>query len=140
MNYIALDIETATGNRNSICQIGLVLFNSIGLVLVEFYHLEDSLEKFKELYNIYGTWIVIIAGFTPFPFKVITIASGLFELNILIFLFCSLISRGARFYIVAGLLYLFGENIKKFIDTYFNILTVLFFVLLVGSILIVRII
>lgn len=120
--------------------IGLVLFNSIGLVLVEFYHLEVSLEKFKELYNIYGTWIVIIAGFTPFPFKVITIASGLFELNILIFLFCSLISRGARFYIVAGLLYLFGENIKKFIDTYFNILTVLFFVLLVGSILIVRII
>tara|TARA_B100002051_G_C16526828_1_gene530628 strand:- start:205 stop:789 length:585 start_codon:yes stop_codon:yes gene_type:complete len=119
--------------------IGFVLFNSIGIIVVEFYHLDDSLQNFKELYNSYGAWIVIIAGFTPFPFKVITIASGLFELNFIIFIFCSILSRGARFYLVSGLLYIFGESIKKFIDDYFNILTILFFVLLIGSVFILKV-
>ena len=120
--------------------IGLVLFNSIGIFLVNFYHLGDSVNEFKNYYNAYGAWIVIIAGFTPFPFKVITIASGLFQLNFVIFILCALISRGARFYLVSGLLYLFGEKIKIFIDKYFNILTILFFILLIGSILIIKII
>ena len=119
--------------------IGLLLFNSIGIIVVEFYHLDESIQRFKELYNLYGAWIVIIAGFTPFPFKLITIASGLFELNFIIFIFCSIFSRGARFYLVSGLLYFFGENIKKFIDKYFNILTILFFVLLIGSVLILKV-
>ena len=120
--------------------IGLILFNSIGIVLVEFYHMEDSIESFRNLYNAYGAWIVIIAGFTPFPFKVITIASGLFQLNFFIFIISSLLSRGARFYLVAGLIFLFGESIKNFIDKYFNFLTILFFILLVGGILIIRLI
>ena len=120
--------------------IGYILFNSIGILLVNFYHLSDEVSDFKNYYNIYGAWIVIIAGFTPFPFKVITIASGLFQLNIIIFIVCSILSRGARFYIVAGLLYLYGDKIKKFIDKYFNSLTILFFVILIGSILIIKII
>ncbi len=120
--------------------IGLILFNSIGIFLVNLYHLEDALENFRSYYNLYGAWIVIIAGFTPFPFKVITIASGLFQLNFYIFVLCSLISRGARFYIVAGLIFYFGEKMKIFIDKYFNILTILFFVLLLGSILIIKVI
>ena len=120
--------------------IGLILFNSIGIVLVEFYHMEDSIESFRNLYNAYGAWIVIIAGFTPFPFKVITIASGLFQLNFFIFIISSLLSRGARFYLVAGLIFIFGESIKNFIDKYFNFLTILFFILLIGGILIIRLI
>ena len=119
--------------------IGLLLFNSIGIHLVNFYHLDESINEFKNYYNTYGAWIVIIAGFTPFPFKVITISSGLFQLNFIIFILCSILSRGARFYLVAGLLYFFGEKIKIFIDKYFNILTILFFVLLIGSILIIKI-
>ena len=119
--------------------IGLLLFNSIGIVLINFYHLEESINEFKNYYNSYGAWIVIIAGFTPFPFKVITIASGLFQLNFFIFLICSIISRGARFYLVAGLLYFFGKKIKLFIDKYFNILTILFFIILIGSILVIKI-
>ena len=120
--------------------IGLILFNSIGIVLVEFYHMEDSIESFRNLYNAYGAWIVIIAGFTPFPFKVITIASGLFQLNFFIFIISSLLSRGARFYLVAGLIFLFGESIKNFIDKNFNFFTILFFILLIGGILIIRLI
>ena len=119
---------------------GFLLFNSVGMFLINFYNLGESVNEFKNYYNLYGAWIVIIAGFTPFPFKVITIASGLFQLNFLIFILCSILSRGARFYIVAGLLYLFGKKIKIFIDKYFNILTILFFVLLIGSILLIKII
>tara|TARA_A100001011_G_scaffold378719_1_gene443806 strand:+ start:502 stop:1086 length:585 start_codon:yes stop_codon:yes gene_type:complete len=120
--------------------IGFLLFNSIGIFLINFYHLGDSVNEFKNYYNAYGAWIVIIAGFTPFPFKVITIASGLFQLNFIIFILCSIISRGARFYLVAGLLYLFGEKIKIIIDKYFNFITILFFILLIGSILMIKII
>ena len=118
--------------------IGLILFNSIGIILINLYHLNDSINEFKNYYNLYGPWIVVIAGFTPFPFKVITIASGLFQLNFIIFILCSFLSRGARFYLVAGLLYLYGEKIRIFIDRYFNFLTILFLVLLIGSILFIK--
>ena len=120
--------------------IGLLLFNSIGILLINFYHLDEHVTQFKEYYNSYGAWIVIIAGFTPFPFKVITIASGLFQLNFIIFILCSALSRGARFYLVASLLYFYGNGIKIFIDKYFNLLTILFFILLIGGILIIKII
>tara|TARA_Y100001936_G_C15797120_1_gene519537 strand:- start:118 stop:702 length:585 start_codon:yes stop_codon:yes gene_type:complete len=120
--------------------IGLILYNSIGVLLINFYNLGEHVYLFKNYYNSYGAWIVLIAGFTPLPFKVITIASGLFQLNFLIFLICSLFSRGARFYLVSSLLYLFGDKIKIYIDKYFNFLTILFFVLLIGSILVIRVI
>ena len=120
--------------------IGLMLFNSIGMFLINFYHFDEQVTQFKNYYNSYGAWIVIIAGFTPFPFKVITIASGLFQLNFIIFILCSFFSRGARFYIVTGLLYFFGDKIKIFIDKYFNLLTIIFFILLIGGILIIKVI
>ena len=115
--------------------IGYALFNSIGIILVNFYGMTEYIGNLNEYYNNYGIWFVLIAGFTPLPFKIITIASGLFQLNLIIFILCSLVARGGRFYLIAGLLYLFGEVIKKFIDRYFNFLTVLFFILLIGSIL-----
>ena len=115
--------------------IGYALFNSIGIILVNFYGMTEYIGNLNEYYNNYGIWFVLIAGFTPLPFKIITIASGLFQLNLIIFILCSLVARGGRFYLIAGLLYLFGEAIKKFIDRYFNFLTVLFFILLIGSIL-----
>ena len=120
--------------------IGLIIFNSIGIFVVNFYNLAESVDDFKNYYDLYGAWIVIIAGFTPFPFKAITIASGLLQLNFIIFILCALLSRGARFYLIALLLYLFGEKIKIFIDKYFNILTILFFILLIGSIFIIKVI
>ena len=118
--------------------IGLTVFNSIGILLLNFYQLGEQVAEFKSYYNSYGAWIVMIAGFTPFPFKVITISSGLFQLNFIVFIICSILSRGLRFYIVTGLLYFFGDKIKLFIDKYFNILTILFFIILIGSILIIE--
>ena len=115
--------------------IGFDLFNSIGIILVNFYGMNEYIENLKDYYNNYGVWFVLIAGFTPLPFKIITIASGLFQLNLIIFILCSIIARGCRFYLIAFLLYLFGEVIKQFIEKYFNILTILFFVLLIGGLL-----
>ena len=118
--------------------IGFFLFNSIGTLIVEFYHLTNSFNTFENYYKEYGMLIVLGAGFTPFPFKFITIASGVFSLNIFLFIFTAFIARGFRFYLLAILLFIFGEKIKFLIDKYFNILAVLFFILLIGSFMLIK--
>ena len=118
--------------------IGYFFYNSVGIYIVEFYHLENSFSVFGNYYKEFGILIVLGAGITPFPYKFITIASGVFELNIFLFIIISIIGRGLRFYLIAILLYFFGEKIKLIIDKYFNILTIVFFILLVGSVFIIR--
>ena len=118
--------------------IGYFFFNSLGIYIVEFYHLENSFNVFEDYYKEFGILIVLGAGITPFPYKFITIASGVFGLNIFLFIIVSIIGRGLRFYLIAILLYFFGEKIKLIIDKYFNILTIVFFILLVGSVFIIR--
>ncbi len=118
--------------------IGYFFFNSVGIYIVEFYHLENSFSIFESYYKEFGILIVLGAGITPFPYKFITIASGVFGLNIFLFIIVSFIGRGIRFYLIAILLYFFGEKIKLIIDKYFNILTIVFFILLVGSVFIIR--
>ena len=118
--------------------IGYFFYNSIGILIIEAYHLSDSFNAFESYYNKYGILIVLGAGFTPFPFKFITIASGVFNLNIFLFIITAIIARGFRFYLLAILLFVFGEKIKNLIDKYFNMLAILFFILLVGSVLLVK--
>ena len=118
--------------------IGYFFYNSIGIIIIDAYHLSNSFSSFESYYNQYGILIVLGAGFTPFPFKFITIASGVFNLNILLFITTTIIARGLRFYLIAGLLFVFGEKIKVLIDKYFNILAILFFILLIGSVLLIK--
>ena len=113
--------------------IGLFLFETIGQWVLQFYGLTDAFAGFELKFQQWGWWLVLMAGFTPFPYKVITIASGVFHLNIPIFIAASIISRGGRFFIEAVLLYHYGEKIRRFIDRYFGLLTILFFVLLLGG-------
>ena len=118
--------------------IGYFFYNSVGIYIVDFYHLENSFNIFESYYKEFGILIVLGAGITPFPYKFITIASGVFGLNIFLFIIVSIIGRGLRFYLIAILLYFFGEKIKLIIDKYFNFLTFVFFILLVGSVFIIR--
>ncbi len=118
--------------------IGYFFYNSVGIYIIDFYHLENSFNIFENYYKEFGILIVLGAGITPFPYKFITIASGVFGLNIFLFIIVSIISRGLRFYLIAILLYFFGEKIRLIIDKYFNILTIVFFILLVGSVFIIR--
>jgi len=93
-------------------------------------------EKFETVRNSYedwNFWVVFTAGFTPLPFKLITVSAGLFKINFAIFVVASVISRSARFFLVSGLMWKFGPKIKPFIDKYFNWLALLFAVLLVGG-------
>jgi len=118
--------------------IGYYFYNNLGIYIVEFYHLENSFSVFEDYYKEFGILIVLGAGITPFPYKFITSASGVFGLNIFLFIIISIVGRGLRFYLIAILLYFFGEKIKLIIDKYFNILTIVFFILLVGSVFIIR--
>ena len=95
-------------------------------------------EHISALYNQYNFWIVFTAGFTPIPYKLITITAGVFQLNFPIFLIASIISRGLRFFIIAGLIWKYGAPIKVFIEKYFNYLALAFTVLLVGGFFVIK--
>jgi len=130
-------VSSVIGGVAGYC-IGYFFFTNIGTLIVEYYDLSDQFNSFEVYYNQYGMWIVLGAGFTPFPFKFITIASGFFNLNIFLFIGVAIIARGLRFYLLALLLKIFGEMIKNLIDKYFNFLATLFFILLVGSIVLLK--
>ena len=99
---------------------------------------ESLFERVTANFQDYGFWYVFAAGFTPIPYKVFTIASGVFKLNFILFLVASAISRSLRFFAVAALFRKFGPSIKVFIEKYFNILAILFFILLLAGFLVVK--
>ncbi len=94
---------------------------------------EEVFNAVSARYEEYGFAIVFTAAFTPIPYKVITIAAGVCTINFPLFMFASVVGRSARFFLVAGLMFFFGEKIKGFIDRWFNYLTILFAILLVGG-------
>jgi len=118
--------------------IGAKLMQSVGYPILRFYGAMDKFEYVATQYRTYDAIAVGIAGLTPIPFKVFTIAAGACKLNIPRFLIAAFISRGVRFFAVSTLLFFFGERIKKFIDRYFNLLTIIFAVLLVGGFIILK--
>ncbi len=113
--------------------IGYFLFEAVGRPLFEFYGYMDAFAAFRGQFNAWGAWVVAGAGLTPFPYKVITIASGVTALDPVVFVVASMLSRGARFFLLAGLLWYFGPPIRRFIENHLGKLTVIFFALLVGS-------
>ncbi len=118
--------------------IGLTLFAAIGEPILQFYGAMEKYELVQGYYRAYDAWAVGVAGFTPIPYKVFTISAGAFQISFLVFVLASVISRSARFFLVAGLIRQFGGPIRSFIDRYFNLLTVVFTVLLVGGFLALR--
>ncbi|BBO71912.1 cytochrome b561 [Desulfosarcina alkanivorans] len=118
--------------------IGWQFMASVGNRIVEFYGLTGNVAYIERLYNTYDAWAVGIAGFTPIPYKVFTIAAGMFKINFTVFVLASMVSRSARFFLVGGLIYLFGPRIQRFIDRYFDLLAVTFTVLLVGSFILIK--
>ncbi len=118
--------------------LGWQFMDLVGIRIVEFYHLQAQWDKIGGWYKEYNAWAVGAAGFTPLPYKVFTLAAGAFEINFPVFVLASLVSRSARFFIVAGLIYKFGAPIKVFIEKYFNILSIVFIVLLFAGFVLVK--
>ena len=98
----------------------------------------DGFNRIQSMYDRWNFWIVFTAGFTPIPFKLITISAGTFNINFLMFVVASIISRSARFFIVASLIKLFGDPIKEFIEKYFNLLAIVFTILLIGGFIFIK--
>ncbi len=113
--------------------IGALGYEYFGKPILAFYGREDMFEKLSNWYNTWGGWGVLFAAVTPFPYKVLTIFSGATGLNIALFTLVSIIGRGLRFFLVAGLLRKFGEPIQNFIEKRLNLLFVVGMVLLIGG-------
>jgi membrane protein YqaA with SNARE-associated domain len=113
--------------------IGAFLYESLGQWLISLYGYADKLEEFRTLYREYGAWIILIKGLTPIPYKLVTIASGLAGYDFVWFVVLSVITRGVRFFMIAGLLKYYGEPIRAFIEKRLELVTIIFFVILVGG-------
>ena len=118
--------------------IGFLFYDTVGRFLIELYGYADKVETFRGAYDEWGHWIVLIAGVTPFPFKVVTIASGFVGYNLLWFAIFSLITRGVRYFAIAGLLYFFGAWAREFIERRLELLAGISLVLLVGGFVAIR--
>ena len=113
--------------------IGYFLFQAIGKPILGFYGHAGSLDQVFAWFKEWGVWILIAKGWTPFPYKVLTILAGAAEMALVPFMVASIIARAMRFYLVAGLLYFFGEPIRAFIEKRLALVTTLFLIALVGG-------
>lgn len=118
--------------------IGAVFYDQIGQPILVTLGKEAYFDQFQQRYNDWGIWVVLTAGVTPFPYKVITILSGATSLPLGIFMATSVVARGLRFFVLAGLLWKFGPPIRRFIERRLGLLFILFMILLLGSFVLVR--
>jgi membrane protein YqaA with SNARE-associated domain len=149
---LAISVSKKSIKYALICSIGSVLggcfgyflgyefFEHIGRPIIDIYGVTDKFEFVSQKYQQNAFSAVAVAGFTPIPYKVFTITAGACNVNFLTFVIASAISRSARFFVIAGLIYLFGAKIKIFIDKYFNIISIAFVVLLIGGFAIIKLI
>ncbi len=133
-----------------LCSVGSVLGGCFGYLIgwqfmagfgdkiINLYGFGDKYAYIQDLFIKYDAWAIGIAGFTPIPYKIFTIAAGTFKINFTVFLIASVISRSARFFVVGGLIYYFGPRIQGFINKYFDILAVVFTILLIAGFVIIK--
>jgi membrane protein YqaA with SNARE-associated domain len=119
--------------------LGLGFMDTIGVKILDWYGLQDKYEVVQNLYRQYDALALGAAGFTPLPYKLFTITAGAFKINFVTFILVSLLSRAARFFLVAAVIYKFGAPVRNFIERYFNLLSILFFILLIGGFLAVKV-
>ena len=118
--------------------LGLWFMDSLGMHILDWYGLHEKYDIVQKLYQQHDALAVGAAGFTPLPYKLFTITAGAFKINFVTFMIVSLLSRSARFFLVAGLIYKFGSPVRSFVERYINLLSILFFILLIGGFLIIK--
>jgi len=113
--------------------IGFFFFETIGKWVIDLYGLQNGFAQYQDQFNEWGLWIILIKGLTPIPYKIVTIASGAAHFNLLVFALASVVTRGARFFLVATLLYFFGEPIRSFIERRLTLVTTAFVAIIVAG-------
>lgn len=136
--YAALCTLTSVAGGIAGYFIGALLFEEVAKPILQMYGYADQFNTFAQRYNEWGIWLVVMAGVTPFPYKVITIASGATGLNLPVFVLASIASRGFRFFVVSALLYYAGPAMREFIERRLGLLFSLFVALLIGGFVAVR--
>jgi len=156
---LALGLRTKALRLAFICSLGSILGAIFGYVIGSFLWWEgvnqfswlarlffnvipgftpEIFYSIQTKYEIWNFWVVFTAGFTPIPFKVITISAGAFDINFILFVIASTLSRSARFFLLSALIWKFGEPMRDFIDKYFNLLAIIFMILLIGSFFLIK--
>ncbi len=120
--------------------LGFWFMDGIGMSIIDWYGLTEKYGLVQHYFKEYDVWIVGTAGFTPIPYKLFTITAGVVHANFVTFMAVSLVARAARFFLVAGLIWKFGPQIRYFINRYFNILSIVFVVLLAGGFLLIKLV
>jgi membrane protein YqaA with SNARE-associated domain len=118
--------------------IGAELLERVAMPILRAYHAEAALGNFQKMYGRWGLWVILVKGLTPIPYKLVTIASGAAHFNFPIFVGASIVSRGARFFLEAGLLRRYGDPVREFIDTRLTLVTTLFLAALIAGVLVLR--
>jgi membrane protein YqaA with SNARE-associated domain len=113
--------------------IGYFLYDSLGHWLIRLYGMSSGIEEFRSWYAQYGAWIVLFKGLTPIPFKLVSIASGFAAFNFPLFMLCALITRGARFFLIAALLKRYGAPIQAFIERRLTLVAWVALITLIGG-------
>ncbi|MGA0597633.1 YqaA family protein [Enterovirga sp. CN4-39] len=131
--YAALCTVTSVAGGLLGYAIGALLYDSVGKWLFQLYGLEAGAEAFRAAYAQYGAWIILLKGFTPIPYKLVTITSGFAGYDLLAFTILSLITRGARFALVAALLGRYGDIIRGILDRHLGAVAALLVVFVIGG-------
>ena len=118
--------------------IGYFALESIGQPLLRLYGGMERYRELQALYQEWGAWLILIKGATPIPFKLVTIASGAFQFDLLTFFICAVITRGLRFFLLAALLWRFGEPIRTFVEKRLTLVATVFVVIVVAGFLSLR--
>lgn len=118
--------------------IGMEFIDVVGYKIIDFYNLQHEYDVVGKLYEQNAFWAVFTAGLTPIPYKLFTIAGGAFKIDFIVFMTASVFGRASRFFMVAALIYFFGPPIRTFIDKYFNLMVVVFTILLIGGFLAIK--
>jgi membrane protein YqaA with SNARE-associated domain len=118
--------------------IGYFLLETVGDWLIKLYGLGHGYEQYQEQFAKWGLWIILIKGLTPIPYKLVTIASGAAKFSLPVFVMASIVTRGARFFLVAGLLRVYGQPIRTFIEKNLTWVTSGFVALIVGGFLLLK--
>ncbi len=119
--------------------LGWAMWSSVESVAFNYVFTRESFDNVMGIYRDHGVLFVFAAAFTPIPYKVFTIAAGVAELNLPAFIAASFVGRGARFFLVAGMIRLFGEKARELIDRYFNLLTIVGAALVIGAVLLLKV-
>ncbi len=118
--------------------IGEALFQRLALPIAHAYHAQDALLRFADRFRQYGLWVILVKGLTPIPYKIVSIAAGAAHFSLVLFLAASLLTRGVRFFLIAGLLRRFGEPVRVFVERRLTLATSMVAVAAVAGVLAIK--